>query len=189
MNDEPSSTQEHLTQGPNLLPRERRERPSRHGAVVGAALSEIERTGRGQAPEAPAMCATCAFREGCMTNQMASTVLVAFKCAIGADPALFACHHGLIDGEPTRPCGGWVASLAAPFDEVKRIAAKMQAELAEPTDRDLIREVFDAWVAKVDPENTLNDYERGRLYLRAVQAGAFGSARKDGSPPQTGGVS
>lgn len=42
----------------------------------------------------------------------------------------------------------------------------MCGELADvPTDGDTIRAAFDAWIAEVDPNGSLNDYERGRLYL------------------------
>lgn len=146
-----------------------RERPSHHGLVVGEALTAIASSVSGSLPEA--CCATCAFRPGTMTNQMASTVLVAFKCAIGTDPSPFGCHHGMVDGEPQKACAGWVASQLADFDVVKAITEQMKARLdALPKDADPIRDAFDAWIAEVDPTGALNDYQRGRLYLKHFPA-------------------
>lgn len=143
-----------------------RERPSSYGARVGAAIAEIASSVTGTLPSG--CCATCAFRPGCMTNQMAATTLIAFKCAVGADPSPFGCHHGMKDGEPQKPCAGWLASQVADFDTVKEIAGRLAEDLkAIPTGPDVVREKFDAWIAKVDPAGAMNDYERGRLYLKA----------------------
>lgn len=149
---------------------ESRERPSRHGAILGEALARIAESVPGAMD---GCCATCAFRRGCMTNQMASTGLVAFKCATGADPAGFACHHGMKDGEPTKICAGWLACRLAEFETVKEVSAWLTDQLAalHEGDHDPIREAFDAWIAEVDPDGRLNDYERGRMYLRSALAG------------------
>lgn len=147
-----------------------RERPSTHGAIVGEALTAIATSITGKLPED--CCATCAFRPGCMTNQMASTALVAFKCAVGADSSAFACHHGMKDGEPTKVCAGWLASQLVDFDVVKEITGRMAQALSarREGDPDPIREAFDAWIEQVDPTGTLNDYQRGRLYLKSFPA-------------------
>lgn len=144
-----------------------RDRPSTHGAIVGEALTKIVESVSGSLPAS--CCSTCAFRPETMTNQMAATVLVAFKCAVGTDPDPFACHHGMKDGEPTKVCAGWLASQLADFDAVKRISGEMVEKLAaiSDTETDPVRDRFDAWIAEVDPEGRLNDYQRGRLYLRA----------------------
>jgi hypothetical protein len=145
-----------------------RERPSTHGAIVGEALAQIAESVTGALPKD--CCATCAFRRGCMTNQMASTGLVAWKCAIGADPDPFACHHGMVDGEPTKVCAGWLAAKVADFEDVKRISAEMLAKVNalpdDGLDPDPVREAFDAWIERVDPDHSMDDYRRGRLYLR-----------------------
>jgi hypothetical protein len=72
-----------------------RDRPSRHGAIMGQALALIEMAGRRDAPfEMPDTCSTCAFREGSYTNQCGGTGVVALKIVAGLDPDRFACHHG-----------------------------------------------------------------------------------------------
>lgn len=143
-----------------------RERPSTHGAIVGAALTRIAESVTGSLPED--CCATCAFRPETMTNQMASTVLTAFKCVVGTDPSVFACHHGMTDGEPSKVCAGWLACEAAEFETVKAVVGDMVDALAKISegDPDPIREAFDRWIAAVDPDGSLNDYQRGRLYLK-----------------------
>lgn len=148
-----------------------RERPSTHGAILGEALARIAESVTGELPQE--CCATCAFRRGCMTNLMASTGLVAFACAVGADPDPFACHHGMKDGEPTKICAGWLACQLADFDTVKAVGAWLTGQLARLGDGqpDPIREAVDAWLARVDPADRLDDYQRGRLYLKAVAAG------------------
>lgn len=151
-----------------------REHPSRHGAIVGHALAQLEQAGRAAADaELPPMCATCAFRPGCMTNLMAATVLEAFKCAVGADDSLFVCHHGMTDGEPSRVCAGWVAAQLAEFETVKAICGQVAGGLANLHEDgpDPIREAFDLWISTVDPDGKLDDYQRGRLFLRAFPDG------------------
>lgn len=157
---------------PERTPVKERERPSTHGAIVGEALAKIAESVTGELPRD--CCATCAFRRGCMTNQMASTVLDAFKCATGVDPSGFACHHGMKDGEATKICAGWLAAQLAEFETVKAICGDMVEALQARSedDHDPIREAFDAWIAEVDPEGRLNDYQRGRLYLSSPLAAA-----------------
>lgn len=160
-----------------------RDRPSRHGAFLGRALAKLAEAGRAIEPTLPDMCATCAFREGCMTNQMAATGLQALNCSIGVDPALFCCHHGLKDGEPTRVCAGYAAARLAPFETVKAVTAELVQNLDGASGPDEIRADFDAWIAEADPDGRLNDYERGRLYLRRPRTdqplkAAHGTARE-----------
>jgi hypothetical protein len=152
--------------GRDVKSQRNRERPSTHGAILGEALARLAESVTGSLPSG--CCATCAFRRGCMTNQMASTGLVAFKCAVGADPDPFACHHGMKDGEPSKICAGWLACQLADFETVKEISAWLTARLAEHSDDapDPIREAFDAWIAEIDPTGAMDDYQRGRLYLR-----------------------
>jgi hypothetical protein len=148
-----------------------RERPSYHGAVLGEYLAQMAESATGFLPED--CCATCAFRRGCMTNQMASTGLVAFKCAMGVDPDAFACHHGMKDGEPTKICAGWLAAQAAEWDDIKNFSEQLTASLGAIPNPDPIRTAFDAWIERVDPAGTLNDYQRGRLYLRHYGTSAY----------------
>jgi len=144
-----------------------RERPSRHGAILGEALAAMERAGRAAGPALPDMCATCAFREGCMTNQMAATGSQALNCVLGVDPDEFACHHGMKEGQPVRYCAGYVAARRAPFPVIKAALSIAMGKLAAASGSDEVREAFDAWLAEVDPDNRMDDYQRARLYERA----------------------
>jgi hypothetical protein len=143
-----------------------RDRPSRHGAILGAALARIEAEGRRFGPDLPDCCATCAFRPGCMTNMMAATGLTALNVLLGIDGEAFACHHGMKDGQPTKLCAGYAAAKLAPFEFVMAEIAAMHDELGAPPSHDAIRAEFDAWIARVDPDGMLDDYARGRLFLR-----------------------
>lgn len=105
-----------------------------------------------------------------MTNQMAGTGLEALKCATGADPAPFGCHHGMKDGQPNKVCAGWLAALVAPPEVVAAVGDRLLAAINSLEGPDEVREAFDAWIAKVDPDNRLDDYQRGRLYLRSELA-------------------
>lgn len=146
----------------------KRDGPSQHGAYVGQALVALAEAGRAADPACDReMCATCAFRPDCMTNQMAATGLVAIKCAIGADPDPFGCHHALKDGTPTRLCAGYYAAQRAPFEAMKAIMFELTEKLGSMSGPDAVRAAFDEWVAGVDPDGKLDDYARGRLYLRA----------------------
>jgi hypothetical protein len=144
-----------------------RDRPSQHGVILGEGLAAMAAAGREAKPDLPEMCATCAFRPGCMTNRMASTGKVALDCVMGIDPEQFACHHGMKDGEPTKLCVGYAAAIAAPFETKKTILFDIATRLSAMPVRDEVRERFDAWVAEIDPEDKLDDYARGRSYLRS----------------------
>lgn len=165
----------HLPSSPSATPESGvfdPERPSRHGAIMGQALialADADREASGVNPDQ--MCATCAFRPGAMTNQMAATGLIAYKCAIGADPAEFACHHSMKDGETTRLCTGYLMARAAPFETVRAISEGVCTGLDLADGPDTIRDDFDAWLAKVDPDNQLDNYRRARLYAKR-RAGA-----------------
>jgi hypothetical protein len=150
---------------------EARDRPRGDGAVIGKALSALADAGRLVQPDLPDPCATCAFRLGCMTNTLPATVLIAFQCATGVDDAPFGCHHGMVEGQPAKKCAGWMAAQAADWPEVQEISARMMAELDALPEQDTIRSATDEWLARVDPEGRLDDYQRGRLWLRDDPAG------------------
>lgn len=142
-----------------------RDRPSAHGVLMGHALAQLAEAGRrSTATELPDPCLTCAFRPGCMTNQMASAGLVAFNCTLGIDPADFMCHHGMKSGQPTKLCVGWLAAKLAPFSFKKEVVAALHARMADLPDVDSIRAEFDSWVAEVDPERKMDDYRLARAY-------------------------
>lgn len=171
----------------SLLPADRRERPSRHGAMLGDVLAGLAEAGRKHAPPLPDMCATCAFRPGCMTNQMAGTGIIALNCVLGIDTDRFACHHGMKDGEATTLCAGYIAALLAPWELTTAAVQLLANHLSGLDGPDEIRAEFDAWIAQADPLNRLNDYQRGRAFLRAkAQTQASESNRKDGAPPNPG---
>lgn len=143
-----------------------RDRPSNHGAILGEAISAIMDEGRKVDPTIPDCCLTCAFKPGVMTNQMATTGLEAYKCAIGVDDAPFGCHHGLSEGMPTRLCAGYAAARLAPFDAVKRISAEMAERIKDLPEHDHIRADFDAWWQAVDPDRKMDNYQLARAYSR-----------------------
>ena len=143
----------------------KRERPSRHGAILGEALSKIAAAGRAYSPtELPDACLTCAFREGCMTNQMAATGMVALNCVIGIDPDRFACHHGMKDGEPSKLCVGYVAAILAPFSFTKEVLCELADKLNTQCGPDEVRAEFDAWLSETDPDGKMDDYQLARAY-------------------------
>ncbi len=143
-----------------------RERPSNHGAILGEALSDIAKAGAVGGPLLDLMCATCAFREGSMPNQMAATGKVALACVLGTDKDEFACHHGMKDNWPTKICAGYVAAKQAPFDVVKAAIRTVSTRLSNLPETDEIRRSFDEWRATVDPD--LDDYQTARAYAAAI---------------------
>ena len=144
----------------------KRDRPADAGYAVGKAIAALAEAGRSIQPDLPDACATCAFRLGCMTNAMPATVLDAFKCSTGADDSEFGCHHGMVEGRPVKRCAGWMAAQTADWPDVKRIMAQLEREFETLPERDTIRELYDAWIAVIDPAGELDDYQRGRLWLR-----------------------
>lgn len=160
---------------------EARDRPRGDGAVIGRALAALMEAGRLIQPDLPDPCATCAFRLGCMTNTLPATVLTAFRCATGVDDSPFGCHHGMTDGMPTKKCAGWMAAQAADWPEVQAISARMLAELDALPEHDVVRLATDAWLARVDPRGELDDYQRGRLWLRDDPAGLLSTTPAAGA--------
>lgn len=149
-----------------------RDRPSRHGAALGKALARLADAGNG--PDLPERCAGCGLRDGTYANQCAATVKEALNCVVGVEPGPFACHHGMVDGEPTRMCAGYAAASRVPQHLARPIIVGVLAELDAVRDTpDPIRERIDQWIATVDPEGKLNDYQRARLYERAKREGTL----------------
>lgn len=145
------------------------DRPSRHGKMLGAALTTIAAIGRRDAPmPIPDCCLTCAFREGSLPNQTAGTGKMALDCVLGIDQDRFACHHGMKDGEPQKICVGYIAALLAPFSEVRAILSAFHDELKLIYDDapDDVRSAFDAWLAIADPEQRMDVYEAARAYAK-----------------------
>lgn len=144
------------------------DRPSRHGAILGAALSQLAEAGARAVGDDvwPLACATCAFRPGTVPNQSAGTGLIAFKCAIGVDPDPFGCHHGLHDGSPTKPCAGFVAARLAPYGLVKEVSERVARAVTECAGPDQIRAAYDAWLADADPNGEMDVYQIARAWLR-----------------------
>ncbi len=150
-----------------------RDRPSRHGRIMGQALALIAMAGRRDAPmEMPDMCATCAFREGCFTNQCAGTGVVAMRIVAGVDPDRFACHHGRdADGQPSKLCIGYVAARLAAPSFVHEVLATLKDDLdaAGGEGPDEVRAAFDTWLAKIDPGGKMDDYRRAREYNKHLK--------------------
>lgn len=146
---------------------ERGDRPSRHGAKLGAVIAEMARIGRETLPDLADNCLTCAFKEGTAPNQMAGTGLTAFKCAMGVDPDPFGCHHGMQDGSPTRLCAGYYAAqhaLKTSYGRVKELILTCDLLSAGDGDDDDIRAQYDVWIEQVDPHGKLDVYQTARLW-------------------------
>lgn len=144
-----------------------RERPSRHGQFLGEALWLLMEAGKKDFPgDPPECCATCAFRRGCMTNHMAATGIVALNCVLGVDRDRFGCHYQL-DGEgvPKRLCAGYVMARLAPWSFTTQVLEALNEELQKFKDEDdPVRAAFDAWVAAVDPGQSMHDYDRAKAW-------------------------
>jgi hypothetical protein len=142
-----------------------RERPSKHGAMLGEALSLLERAGREHSSEQlPEMCLTCAFRPGCMTNQMASTGLAALNCVLDIDKDDFACHHGMKAGQPTRLCVGYFAAKLATLSVSREVLLELGRRLDTVEGPDTVRAAFDLWVDEIDPDHNMDDYQLARAH-------------------------
>jgi hypothetical protein len=146
---------------------EERGRPSQHGAILGEALADIAKAGRVGVGNLPEMCATCAFREGSLPNQMAATVSLALDCVLGIDPDDFACHHGMNAGQPTRLCAGFLAAQLVPMPIILAAVQTASARLASLPEHDSVQAEFDAWSASVDPEGKMDNYQWARAHLRS----------------------
>lgn len=134
-----------------------RERPSLHGQILGQALADVAKAGGiGET------CATCAFREDCMTNTMAATLSEALGCLISGEP--FGCHHGMVDGQPTKACAGMEAARRAPFPIVQAALEAARVRMAALPAIDPVRASFDAWAAENDPDDSMDDYQRARRW-------------------------
>lgn len=142
-----------------------RERPSKHGKILGQALALIAMAGRKDSPAPlPEMCLTCAFREGCMTNQMTATGIVALNCVLGIDKDRFACHHGMKEGQPSKLCVGYMAARLAPHSFTKEVLVELGKDLDALAGPDEVRAAFDAWLAEIDPHGKLDDYQLARAH-------------------------
>lgn len=150
-----------------------RDRPSSHGKLFGEVLAEIAAEGRKHATAFSfEMCLTCAFREGCMTNQCTATGIMALNCIVGIDPDDFACHHGMKDGAPTKLCAGYLAAKLAPFEFTREALIRMMARLDGFEGPDQVRADYDAWRASIDPEGKMDAYQLARAYAGRADAKA-----------------
>lgn len=111
-----------LPRGPAMTDRARervmglyRNRPTPEGLALGKALARMCDNEAVKNPDAPARCATCAFRAGeHLANNSPETLMTALKCALERKP--FWCHH-VPDGK-ARACAGWRLLLAETSQEV-----------------------------------------------------------------------
>ncbi len=145
-----------------------RDRPSTHGKLLGDALAAIATAGREACSEPiPDTCLTCAFRPGALANESAGTGLLAMNCVLDIDTAVFCCHHGMKDGDPTSVCMGYVAAKLAPFEVTRSIMGGMLERVKAMKDGpDQVRADFDAWMAHADPRQELDVYQLARAYAR-----------------------
>lgn len=145
------------------------DRPTRHGQLVGQAMTMMADRGREECPALPECCLTCAFRPGTIPNESAATLKIAFDAVMGIDDGHFFCHHGLKDGEPSKVCVGYAAALLAPFPFVKEVLMTLYDELGtlgEGAQLDRVREAFDRRLAKADPNREMDAYQMARAYAR-----------------------
>lgn len=146
------------------------DRPAKHGALLGEALSDIAKAGDVGLGILSAACVSCAFREGSLPNQSAGTGILALNCILGIDDSPFGCHHGLDDGMPSKLCAGYLAAKNAPWDVVKATLATLNARLANLEGPDDIRADFDTWLLTHDPDGKMDVYEQARAYAKACKA-------------------
>jgi hypothetical protein len=165
-----------------------RERPSRHGKILGQFLSAVADAGRREVSDGVLvdMCSTCAFRDGAMPNQMAATGLVAFKIVMGIDTDQFACHHGMKDGTPQKICAGYALAKLAPWSIIQAEGAKLRERMDAASGPDEVRSAFDAWLNEVDPDRKLDDYALARLFARDAGRLALAQALRN-APTEAGG--
>lgn len=109
------------------------QRPSAHGAALGKALADMTDAIATRAPQLDTRCASCAFRQGTIPNQMAGTLLDALNIVVGADPATFMCHDGpgIVSGRcaPTTICAGYALARLATPDELAAMLDAAKASL------------------------------------------------------------
>lgn len=82
-----------------------RNKPCDVGRAVGAELARLT----GDATAGAPMCASCAFKPGTVPNGCITSVADAMKCVFEGER--FWCHHDKKNGDPTRVCAGWKASV------------------------------------------------------------------------------
>lgn len=148
-----------MTDGPD--------RPSRHGAILGEALSKVAKAGDDGIMELA--CSTCAFKEGTVPNQTAGTGSLALNCVLGIDDAGFACHHGMKEDWPTKLCAGYVAAQNASWEVTKALIADVAPRLAAMEGPDQVRADYDAWLVLHDPDEKMDVYEIARLYAKTFK--------------------
>lgn len=68
------------------------------------------------------------------------------------------------DGEPTRLCAGFIAAKLAPFSFAQDVLVDLNRRLNAQEGPDQVRAAFDAWLAEVDPERKMNDYQLARVH-------------------------
>jgi hypothetical protein len=95
------------------------------------------------------------------------TMIDAMNVLAQVDGDAFGCHHGLQEGEPTKPCINWlIAASRASRDEL--LAAIQSAAVAIPPnddpENDPVGVYVTAWAAKHDPDATMNAYQLARLW-------------------------
>ena len=144
---------------------------SAHGAALGKALARLDALGRAANPELELdeKCATCAFREGSFPNMCAATTRDAINSLAGNNDG-FVCHHGMIDGEPTRYCDGFMAAMECSNTQISSELMVALDEIGKLTkiDKDEIADRYWAFIARIDPEDKLDDYQRARAWAREV---------------------
>jgi hypothetical protein len=92
------------------------------------------------------------------------TMIDAMNVVAGIDGDAFGCHHGMDDGQPTRPCINWLIATRASRNEV---LAAIQSVVIPPNDdpeNDPVGVYVTAWAQQHDPDRKLDSYQLARLW-------------------------
>lgn len=96
------------------------------GRVLARLCDEEEAEQLERFPNLQPRCSDCAFREGTLPNRCEDPLFDAIKCVV--DNNIFYCHKGLKDGQPKRPCAGFMllASNGRPRQAILHLARSLQ---------------------------------------------------------------
>lgn len=133
-------------------------------ARLGAALADVAT--RHRRPGDPDPCGTCGLKKGTLPNMAGRTMIDAMHVLAGIDGDAFGCHHGMKEGEPTRPCAMWLAARRASRDELQAALGSVLIPLDDLPENDPVGVYVTTWADQHDPERKLDTYQLARLWER-----------------------
>ena len=140
--------------------------PSEHGKLLGDILADLYDDYKSS--EDPSPCKGCAFKRNSWANMSAATGLEAFKTSLGLypEPTIFGCHHGMVAGQPTRLCEGFTVAIRvrSDRDKMQNLCGQLVAALADIGEPSEIVQSANTFIAKHDPDDELDDYERAKAW-------------------------